>query len=201
MKYDPAVHVWSPLSVSAVATLFAGAAERWWLSGGYAIEHRLGRATRSHGDIDVSVVRSDWAAFVARLPASLEAVAAMDGWLLPLAAHADDPSLQNIFVRDVETGRWVLQINLEEGDALVWRYRRDPRVTLPWDRAVSFVDPLPTGSLATQLLFKSRQQLPKDNLDLAAAWPAVPSADRAWLTDAIRFAHPDSAWLTTEPFS
>jgi hypothetical protein len=124
----------------------------------------------------------------------------MDGWFRPLAAHADDPSLRNVWVRDVSSDRWVLQINLEAGDS-VWRYRRDPRVTVPWDRAVSFVDPLPTGSLATQLLFKSRRQLPKDNADLAAAWPALSDADREWLAEAVRLAHPDSPWLVEDRLS
>lgn len=142
MKYDPAVDVWAPLSVAAVGALFAAAAERWWLSGGLAIEHRLGRPVRAHGDVDVSVLRSE-----------------------------------------------------------AWRYWRFPRVTLPWERAVSFVDPLPTGSLATQLLFKSRRQQAKDNQDLAAAWPFVPEADREWLVKAVRLAHPDSPWLLAAPFS
>jgi hypothetical protein len=37
----------------------AGAPVTWWLSGGEALDVFIGRNTRAHGDIDVSVRRAD----------------------------------------------------------------------------------------------------------------------------------------------
>jgi hypothetical protein len=180
------------VAVADVAAILTPSDARWWLSGGYAIDHWLGRTTRSHGDIDVSTVRSDLQRLLAVLPAPLEPVAAMSGRLRPLVQHVDDPALRNIWVRDGE--HWALQINLEDGDERYWRYRRDPRITLPWNRAIAVVRGVPTGTPATQLLWKSAAPRPCDDADCAAVRHNLSSDDREWLRDAIRTAHPDSPW-------
>ena len=69
----------------------------------------------------------------------------MNGHLYPLASHLDDPELCNIWLRDERHGRWALQVNIEVGDHAAWRYRRDPRIALPWNLAVRDVEAIPTG--------------------------------------------------------
>jgi hypothetical protein len=183
---------WQPLEVATVAVMLERSDARWWLSGGRAIDHWVGRTTRAHGDIDVSTLRSNLQQLLAVLPAGLEPVAAMGGQLRPLADHVDDPALHNIWVRD--HGRWLLQLNVEDGDERCWRYRRDPRITLPWDRAVAVVRTVPTGTPATQLLWKSAAPRPRDDADCAAVRHTLSGDEREWLRGAIRTAHPDSPW-------
>ena len=195
MRYDPAQHHWRPLTVGAVTSLLGGSSTRWWLSGGCGLDHWLGRATREHGDIDISVLRADWRRLVAELPAGLEPLAAMSGALLPLAACVDDPALHNLWVRSADTGAFVLQINIEEGDRELWRYRRCPEITRPWAQAVSEVGRVPTVNPAVQLLWKSVRPVGKDHQDRAAILPVLNSADRQWLTEAVQLAHPHSPWL------
>ncbi|WP_147918084.1 nucleotidyltransferase domain-containing protein [Ruania zhangjianzhongii] len=196
MRYDPARHHWRPLTVDAVIALLGSSSTRWWLSGGCGLDHWLGRTTREHGDIDVSVIREDWRRLVAELPTRLELLAAMSGALLPLAECADDPALHNIWVRSAETGEFVLQINIEDGDQHLWRYRRLPAITRAWAHAVESVRGVPTVNPAVQLLWKSARPVDKDDEDRAAILPVLTRTDRRWLTDAIERAHPQSPWLS-----
>ena len=192
MRDDAERHLWEPLSVAEAGALFSACPARWWLSGGWAVDHWSGRTTRRHGDIDVSTLRPDLPALLDRLPPHLRPFGALGGRLLPLAECVD--AVHNVWVRD--GCRWVLQINLEEGDGTGWRYRRDPRITLPWDRAVALVRRLPTGSPATQLLWKARYPRPRDEHDLDAALAALTADDRRWLRTAVATAHPESPWAS-----
>lgn len=128
------------------------------------------------------------------VPAHLRPFAAMSGRLLPLMEHLDDPELHNIWLHDEDRDRFVLQINLEEGDESVWRYRRDPRIALPWSSAVANVRGVPTGTPATQLLWKARDPRPQDEHDLSVADGLLLPKQRRWLRMAIRIAHPHSPW-------
>jgi hypothetical protein len=195
MRYDPARDLWMPLPVQAVAALLQGCPARWWLSGGWAIDHWAGTVSRSHADIDISTLRPALPALLGSFPGHLEPFAAMDGHLWALASRLNDPGLHNIWLRDTRRDRWVLQVNIEAGDQAAWRYRRDPRIALPWDRAVRGVAAIPTGTPATQLLWKSPRPRPQDDADLALALDTLPAAERHWLAEAIHAAHPSSPWL------
>ncbi|GAA3598947.1 hypothetical protein GCM10022223_12920 [Kineosporia mesophila] len=148
--------------------------------------------SREHGDIDVSTLRPLLPVLLGRLPRTLVPFAAMSGRVRPLFQHLDDPLLHNIWVHDHLTRRWVLQINLENGDDEHWAYRRHPDITLPWHRAVQPVDGVPTGSPATQLLWKAKSPRAVDEHDRAVTH--LSAEDQAWLQHSIRTAHPDSPW-------
>ena len=196
MRYDPARDLWSPMPLQSLASLLRGCSSRWWLSGGWAIDHWAGTISRSHADIDISTIRPGLPTLLGSLPGYLEPLAAVDGHLYPLASRIDDPDLHNIWLRDERHGRWVLQLNVEAGDQAAWRYRRDPRIALTWDLAVRDIAGIPTGSPAAQLLWKSPQPRPRDDADLAFALGILPVAERRWLGEAIQMAHPSSPWIT-----
>jgi hypothetical protein len=195
VKYDPERDVWAPMSITEVSALLGGCTGRWWLSGGWAIDCWLGTVTRTHGDIDISTIRDDLPEVIGALPDRLAPFAAMDGHLFPLSARAADPGLHNIWVQHVTSGRWALQINIEDGDATSWRYRRYPQISTTWDFAVRVLNGVPTGSPATQLLWKSQAPRPQDDADLASAIGKLPERERRWLAHAIRSAHPSSPWV------
>lgn len=182
------------MSVAEVASLFARCPMRWWLSGGWAIDHWLGSRTRDHGDIDVSTLRPHLAGLLSALPAGLRPFAAVHGHLLPLEEHLDDRGIHNIWVQERRRDRFVLQINVEEGDERVWRYRRDPRIELTWDRAVGHLRGVEASTPATQLLWKSRDPRTRDEHDLSVIHGALNARDRRWLRESIQLAHPGSPW-------
>ena len=192
---------WEPLSAESVAELFGGTSARWWLSGGVALDRWLGESIRDRVNIDVSTTRSDVAQLVAALPARYSAWIpdgddAVRAW--PVAADVagatEDADLQPVRVHDDETGAWVLQINVEDGSPRGWLYLRDPRLQLPWDRAVLDIDGIPTGAPEVQLVWKALRPRPEDELDKDAVFPRLSDEARAWWEKAILSIHPHSTW-------
>ncbi|MBA2282013.1 MAG: amino acid transporter [Actinomycetota bacterium] len=186
---------WDPLRVDDVAALLEGCEARWWLSGGVAIDHWLGRTTRPHGDIDVSVAEADWPAAEAHLARTFEMLVASNGRLLrPSELGPGDPA-HNRWARAHSGGPWRLQLNLEPVDeGSRWRYRRDRRLTRPLAKVVRTIGGVPTVNPGVQLLGKAEQPRPVDELDRAAVLSALDEHERRWLDHAIATAHPGSPW-------
>lgn len=189
-------HPWQHLDAEAVAALLSAASVRWWLSGGVALDRWLGRGIRPRANIDVSVVAGDLAALVAALPDGYSAWAPgeREGEVVPFDAAPQDADLQPVLVRDAAAGAWVLQLNAEDGAPRAWVYKRDPRLTLPWDRAVLDIDGIPTGAPEVQLVWKALRPRPEDDLDKDAVAPALSEESRRFYETALLRIHPHSSW-------
>lgn len=186
---------WEPLAPRAVADLLGGTSARWWLSGGVALDRWLGRRIREHPNTDVSTTSAGLAPLVEWLPGGFSAWApAGDDAVIPWADASDDTDLQPVRIRDESTGAWVLQVNVEDGTDAAWVYRRDPRLQLPWDRAVLEVDGIPTGAAEVQLVWKALRPRPQDDIDKDAVLPELSEEARAWFERAILSIHPHSNW-------
>lgn len=187
---------WAPLAPDAVAELLSAASVRWWLSGGAALDRWVGRSIRPRTNIDVSVVAGDLAALVAVLPEGFSAwaPAGEDDRIVPFADAPTDADLQPVLIRDDAAGAWVLQVNAEDGAPRAWVYKRDPRLTLPWDRAVLDLDGIPTGAPEVQLVWKALRPRPEDDVDKDAVLPTLSDeAKRTYETALLRI-HPHSSW-------
>lgn len=193
---SPADSPWAPLEPQAVAELLSAASVRWWLSGGAALDRRLGRAIRERTNIDVSVVAGDLAALVASLPDGFSAWAPADeeDEIVPFADAATDADLQPVLVRDDAKNAWVLQINAEDGAPRAWVYKRDPRLTLPWERAVLDIDGIPTGAPEVQLVWKALRPRPEDTVDKDAVLPHLDEQAVSFYETALLRIHPHSTW-------
>ncbi len=77
-----------------------------------------------------------------------------------------------------------------------WVYRRDPRVTLAWDR-LSFHSAAGFDALVPEivLLFKAKAPKEKDQADFETLMPRMAYDRRAWLRAALEVAHPGHRWL------
>ncbi|CAH0175258.1 hypothetical protein SRABI76_01384 [Microbacterium oxydans] len=187
---------WAPLDAEAVARLLAPAPVRWWLSGGAALDRWLGRAIRPRPNIDVSVTAADLAALLEVLPAGLTAwmPADGDGAATPFADAPADADVQPVLIHDDEQSSWVLQVNVEDGAPRAWVYKRDPRLQLPWDRAVLDINGIPTGAPEVQLVWKALRPRPEDDVDKVAVVAELPDEARGWYERAILSIHPHSSW-------
>ncbi|MCA0346174.1 MAG: hypothetical protein LCH31_03885 [Actinobacteria bacterium] len=185
---------WNSLPPQAVAELLADAPVRWWLSGGVALDRWLGEPIRERRNTDVSVVHADLPALVASLPDGYDAWAVRDEELVPFAEVSVDDEVQPVLVRDVEAGAWVLRINVEDGAPRAWVYKRDPRLQLPWERAVLDVDGIPTGAPEVQLVWKALRPRPEDDVDKDAVLPRLSEEATAWYERCILSIHPHSSW-------
>lgn len=186
---------WRPLTVRATADLLAAVPGRWWLSGGVALDHWRGRAIRPRGNIDVSTTAAELTALVAALPDTCTAWAPGPGGVaVPFAQAPADADPQPVRIREETTGAWVLQVNVEDGSDAAWMYKRDPRLQLPWDRAVLTVDAVPTGAPEVQLVWKALRPRPEDDTDKDAVFPDLSDEARAWYERTILRVHPHSTW-------
>jgi hypothetical protein len=174
--------------VTAVADIFASAPFRWRLAGGHALELFTGRSWRSHGDIDLLILRpcaremrqwlADWDVWAADPPGQLRP------WRLgePLPSGVHD-----IWRRRHARDDWRFQIMVDEGDDEEWRSRRDERIRLPV-KALGSIHPagVPYLRPEVQLYGKAKQPRPKDIEDLHQTLPELDAAARNWLAQSIR---------------
>lgn len=187
---------WEPLDPPSVARLFAAASVRWWISGGVALDRWLGRTIRQRANIDVSVVAADLRALMAGLPAGFSAWAPSEDGddLVPFADAPNDTDLQPVLIHDDTKNVWVLQVNAEDGAPRAWVYKRDPRLQLPWDRAVRDIDGIPTGAPEVQLVWKALRPRPEDSADKDAVLPELSEDAVSFYETALLRIHPHSTW-------
>jgi hypothetical protein len=190
---DPEYGPWAPMTVEEAGALFASA-PHWYVSGGTALELFSGRSWRSHDDLDIGVLRRD-------VPTLRSLLA---GWDVHLAAGRvltpwggqpldGDRGENNLWCRSDPEGPWRLDLVIGAGDDERWRYRRDLNLSLPWEEAVlESADGLPYLAPQVQLLFKSKDPRPKDELDAVEIIPELGREQRAWLA---RTLPPDHRWL------
>ncbi len=195
---------WEPLTPRGVASLLQASSARWWLSGGVALDHWLGRPIRERSNTDVSTTSADLASLVQGLPDGFSAwVPDGEDTFVPWGEAPDGTDPQPVRIRDESSGAWVLQVNVEDGTDTAWMYRRDPRLQLPWDRALLQVDGIPTGAPEMQLVWKALRPRPQDDLDKDAILPALSEEASGWFERAILSVHPHSSWSihVRSPFS
>lgn len=189
---------WQPLSPRQIMTTLSAAPFSWWIAGGHAIEHFVGRPLRAHGDMDVLLLRADrgaaravleeWDCWAADPPGKLR------HWAIDeeLPAHVSD-----VWCRETRQGPWRFQLMLDDGDRRDWRSRRCADVTKPVvELAMRDDGGIPYLAAEVQLFYKAKAPRPKDELDFAAALPLMSDAQKSWLRDAIAMAYGrGNAWL------
>jgi len=163
---------------------------------GNALGLHLGRSWRDHSDTDIGIVRSE-------APRLLEV---FDGWDIWVAAAgvltpwAGEPleaesSQNNLWCRSAPTDPWCIDVTISGGNDREWIYRRDPSVRRPWSDAVLITaNGIPYLAPELQLLFKSKDIRPKDDLDADAVIPSLEPKRRSWLATHLPVDHP---WQTT----
>lgn len=182
----------------------------WALCGGRAVEAWLGRVTREHGDIDVSVFAddqrtlfdhlSDWQLLAHNPDAPEHDGEWWDGrrrLKCPSHIHARPPERSGAVPVDgiaTAEGGFTLDIQINEADDDEWTMHREPRVSMSLERSVR-ESPwgMPAAVPEVLLFYKSNDMRMRDKLDFVALLPQLDGEQREWLRDAIsRTGHP---WL------
>lgn len=105
---------WIPFTPTEVASLLSSATVRWWISGGAALDHTVGRLIRPRPNTDVSVVGEDLANLVTSLPPGLSAWVNGEG-NDQVAAFGWAGESDTVLLHDDTRGAWVLQVHIEDG--------------------------------------------------------------------------------------
>jgi hypothetical protein len=182
-----------------VATLLRDFAPLWGICGGWAIDLFLNRVTRSHGDVDVAILRGDQKAMQTYLEAhgwTLEKAIAGD--LIPWMAHERiELPVHTIWCRNPAHTPDFLEILFNEAAGDLFLFRRDPAIRLPLRRAfITARSGLPILAPEVALLYKSNSpDLPKNAADFHHALPRLSAEQRVWLATALRRTNPAHPWL------
>lgn len=113
---------WREHGPAAAAELLSGYPAMWWIAGGWAIEAFTGVA-RPHGDLDVSVPRSDVPLLREHLAGHLDVWAADSGSLRPLVGRADEPlpaTCGNLWLRRSGAEPWEYDVILMDATRSSW---------------------------------------------------------------------------------
>jgi len=194
--------------LSNVMSPYPGA---WALCGGWAIDAWLGRVSRDHGDVDLSVFDADhehlfnhlagWQLIAHSSVIDDGSTGLWDGRQLPVPSHihARSPSDAGPLPEDgvcaPAKGWWLdIQIDAREGDECV--LRRDPHLSLPLSEAIR---PSPWGVPATSpevlLFFKATMPRRRDWRDFVAFLPRLTRKQNVWLRDAIAQLDAEHPWV------
>ena len=168
----------------------------WWVAGGWAIDLAIGRQSRAHDDVEISVLYRDQEELRAALW-SWELWVVDEGQLVPW--HAGDELAMprhQLWARRAATVPWSLEILFEVADEDHWVFRRDPRIRLPLDAFGTVGGGLPIVAPEVQLLFKAKEPREKDHHDFHAALGVLTPEAVSWLRTALLMSHPEHDWLT-----
>jgi hypothetical protein len=123
--------------------------------------------------------------------------AARDGHVRRLADdEPSPPGCHQHWLLDESAGVWRADVMVEAGDASLWVYRRDARVSEARERMIGRT---PTGIPYLKphgaLLYKAKSTRPKDDADFQMVVARMSSPDREWLRAALELVYPDHPWL------
>jgi hypothetical protein len=187
---------WEALTPQQVAELLRGIDIPWWIAGGWALDLFMGRQTRAHNDIEISVFRGDedrvrhhlvdWEFFIVE---SGTLTSWPSGAPLPGASH-------ELWCRERGRDAWQLEMLIEEREGERWAYRRNPRIGAH-SRDIGRLtgEGIPYIRPDIQLLYKSKASRGVDESDLLAVLPRLDAAQRATLSAWISATDPTHRWL------
>jgi hypothetical protein len=174
---------WEPLTPGATTRLFHNAPFPWWIAGGHALDLFVGRTTREHHDIDVSILRQD-APLLRQILKSWDLQLAHAGVLTLWITEQVEPPFNSIWCRRSPKDPWCLQVMFEDGTPEEWVCRRHPDIRLPMAEVVCHApDGTPYVAPQIQLFMKAKDTREKDEADYSTVSPLLSPESAAWLRD------------------
>ena len=200
-----------PEPVAPIADLMSSFPAQWALCGGWAVDAWLGRSTREHADVDISVFVQDqqalfdhltsWQLTAHGLNVEIDTHKLWDGQPLEFPGHIHARPDRGEVLPDgdlmPEQG-FILDLQLGDRSGDEWVLNAEPRIAIPMANAVR-ESPwgLPTVAPEVLLFFKSIELRRRDKLDFARVLPHLTDEQREWLRDAVsRLGHPWQAKLS-----
>jgi hypothetical protein len=177
----------------------------WLVAGGWAIDCFLGRETRRHEDLEITVPRdrqhaiherfSDWTRLkiVPRQEGDGDIVPWEPNEYLELPIHqivlqhpGFEPPEFEFFLNEIEDGEWFFRRNRG-----IHRPLGEMIVVGPWG--------IPVVAPEVQLLFKARLHRPKDEADFSSVLPSLGPERSRWLRLALELQNPGHPWIERLP--
>ena len=189
--------VWRPLSAEQMCAVMEPLGARWWVAGGVAIDLFVGERTRSHADIDIAMRRADVLS-LSPLDDAFELAIAHDGTLIPWAFGPLRDEHHQLWVRRRGVDSWAFEVLFEEERAGAWTFRRDARITRPWQQfGATTAAGIPYIAPEVALLYTSKEPRDRDLADFEHAAPRLSPSARAWLREALIVVYGRHPWIDT----
>lgn len=183
--------------VEKVASLLQDLSCEWYVCGGWAVDLFLGRVTREHKDVDVSIPRKsqlEVREYMSRRGWTLEK--AHDGKLTPWedGEFLSQP-LHTVWCRSDAHEPGFVEFQLDDIDDARFAFRRDPTLTLPRER-MSFKTDTGVPALAPEMVLLYKSSAADEYADDFRKSVAALGADaRAWLKDALAKVYGRHPWM------
>jgi hypothetical protein len=173
--------------VEKVAALLRDLPCEWYVCGGWAIDLFLGRVTREHKDVDVSIARGHQLEVREYMKAR--------GWSFEKAhdgklTHWEEgeflpPPFHAVWCRNGAHDPNFVELMLDEIDDERFTFRRDPSVTMARGR-MSFKNPSGVPVLAPEIVLLYKSKVSEEYAgDFRNAVGSLDREARAWLKDAL----------------
>jgi hypothetical protein len=187
----------------------------WALCGGWSLDAWLGRETRTHGDLDISILLPDqrvifdhlagWHLVAHDATVEHDDQAPWDGRPLHMAGPGQPythvhctrivrNTLDNTPLDPSAGPNLEVILNEQHGDT--WVVNHHPRLVRP---ASEVIVPSPWGVLAmapeVTLLHKSAEDRRRDHADFRLVLPILSPPQRAWLREALSVVRPGHSWM------
>jgi hypothetical protein len=194
----PDQEAWQAWTPDELAQRLKQVSKPWYVVGGWALDLWMGKQTRTHGDLEFTVLREDFPVFRQAL-ADLDFYTVKDGTLVFLPADCSPGTdIFQVWCFDKVEAVWRVDVMLESGTAQTWVYKRDHAIFYPRDDMVALTEAgIPYLKPAAILLFKAKYTRPKDQGDFRVALPHLSVRDRQWLARHLVQLHPDHEWINT----
>jgi hypothetical protein len=182
--------------VGRVAALLRDLPCEWYVCGGWAVDLYLGRVTRSHKDVDVSVARKSQLEVRDYMSArGWKLEKAHDGKLTPWSeGEFLTLPFHTVWCRSDAHEPDFVEFQLDEIDDERFTFRRDTSLTLPRGR-MSFVTPSGVPALAPELVLLYKSNAAEEYADdFRNSVGALDARARAWLKDALDKLYPRHPW-------
>jgi hypothetical protein len=210
-----------PPAVAYVRDLLVGFGPPWLLSGGWAADAWLGRQTREHGDVDITVFHRDQHAIFEHLKGWAlvghdpnvpdDTTEPWNGRQLDLPAHIHVPVPGSPLATSTAAthSAYEFEFLLNEGSDQRWILNRDLDIAVAPDRCIR-QSPwgLPTATPDVVLFFKGGGDLStaemraaqkpfrsRDEQDFFALLPILTATQRSWLRSSLSRIRPEHPWL------
>ncbi len=210
-----------PAPVGYVRDLLDGFGADWFLCGGWAADAWLGRQTRDHGDVDITVFHDDqraifeylrgWALVGHDPNVADDTNQPWNGRHLDLPAHVHVPELGSPLAALPEATHTAFEFEflLNARDGRDWVLNQEARIAVPVDGSIRRSPwGLPTAAPEVVVFFKAGGNLTaaeiealhggprrRDEQDFLALLPVLTDAARAWLRDSLGAVRPEHPWL------
>lgn len=196
MIAPPDLDAWAPWSPSEIANKLSGIESPWCVVGGWAVDLWLGRVTRPHEDLEISVLWPDIVGFRHCL-AGYAFFGAANGQLYFVP---DDLPLPQTFLQfwclDRREMAWRVDLMIEPGTAEIWKFKRKCSIWAPRSEVVVRTGSgIPYLHPKAVLLFKAKHMREKDVLDFENVVPQLGAEDRRWLKSSLELVHPGHDWI------